>query len=479
MTFRKDSVRSEDRLSSRADQPVHNSGRGVSGSDGGGKEGYPVVGGETSRRRRFGGCRFRGLGLFLLLLLIHGCDRPGPSQGGWRSERTGRHPGSEEGSPPIRVFLRESGQERIQCRGGACFLTASPEDELFRLADGQSKRLRREGGHWRLEDGAGRAVWSSGDSSDGPIQILEVRPEGEGILAVGTEGESRYRGVLRFAARGADRFAIVNVLDIEDYLAGVVGSEMPSHWHKAALRAQCIAARTYAIYTMNCYRRADWDLGSTQASQVYRGLESEVRRIREVVDETRGLVLAYGPADRERIFPTFYSSTCGGHTQDAGAVFGVSAAPLKGRRCPHCGAVAPAGRYRWPAVNIGKEQASDLLLKRYSMLRRLERVATIEITRRSDYGRVEQVVLTGVNGQRRRIGGEELRLALTDPERPLLSSWYRLADAGEAWRFEDGHGWGHGVGLCQYGSEQMAKRGKDSVAILDFYYPQSMLLRAY
>ena len=70
-------------------------------------------------------------------------------------------------------------------------------------------------------------------------------------------------------------------------------------------------------------------------------------------------------------------------------------------------------------------------------------------------------------------------MAVTTAAAPLRSSWYRLGEDGDAWVFQDGRGFGHGVGLCQYGSEQMARLGKDCVAILEHYYPGASLAQVY
>ena len=109
----------------------------------------------------------------------------------------------------------------------------------------------------------------------------------------------------------------------------------------------------------------------------------------------------------------------------------------------------------------------------------MEKIKYIKITGRSDNGRIEKVKLTGRSGRTYEMDAESFRLGLSSKDKPLLSSWYQLVDAGGAWRFEDGRGWGHGVGMCQCGSQQMARLGKDCVAILQHYYPESVLVRAY
>jgi len=119
------------------------------------------------------------------------------------------------------------------------------------------------------------------------------------------------------------------------------------------------------------------------------------------------------------------------------------------------------------------------LIRRYSILQNLGRIVDIKVASRSDYGRVEKLELTGSTGKNHLIGAEEFRLALSSKKKPLRSSWYQLIDNGSTWRFENGKGWGHGVGMCQSGCQGMAQNGKSSVAILEYYYPRSILVRAY
>ena len=130
-------------------------------------------------------------------------------------------------------------------------------------------------------------------------------------------------------------------------------------------------------------------------------------------------------------------------------------------------------------MSIPKSTASDRLIERYPELAELGKIEKVTVLAVSDYGRVEKLELSGSSGKTKRIGAVDFRLAVSGKETPLRSSWYRLVDGGDRWQFEGGRGFGHAVGLCQYGSEQMGKEGKDCVEILNFYYPQAVLLRAY
>ena len=128
---------------------------------------------------------------------------------------------------------------------------------------------------------------------------------------------------------------------------------------------------------------------------------------------------------------------------------------------------------------IDKKLLSETLIARYPSLVALESITNVDVSQWSTHGRAERITLTGSNGRSQQIEAQQFRLAVTRPEQPLRSSWYRLVDIGDSWLFYDGHGWGHGVGLCQCGAQGMAEQGCDSVTILAYYYPGARLLRAY
>jgi stage II sporulation protein D len=421
---------------------------------------------------------------FLLLsswVLHTGCDQQELEAseqyqrgGGGDDERVSGESGAQ---PEIRVFLFRVDQTRVEGSGANWSIwDAGGVRHLARLKKGQNLLVRRRGGIWLLEDKRGVAILPNGSVTG---KSLEIRPAEGGLLSVGRDAQQSFRGRLRLLGDEQDSFVVINIVDMEEYLEGVVGAEMPSYWYKAALRSQAVACRTYAIYQMHRRREGRWDVSNTQASQVYGGVAAEHPRVSEALSDTRGVVLTYGREKQEKIFPAYYSSNCGGHTADASAVFGEKLPPLQGNNCPYCEKVAKAQHYRWSAVTIDKEDLSRRLLVRYPVLAVLEKIEEIKITGRSEHGRVEKVKLIGRSGRSYEMDAESFRLGLSSKDKPLLSSWYELADTGGGWRFEDGRGWGHGVGMCQCGSQQMARLGKDCVTILQHYYPESVLVRAY
>ncbi|MBN1765213.1 MAG: SpoIID/LytB domain-containing protein [Sedimentisphaerales bacterium] len=459
-------------------------------------EGGSVLSEDLTKPKR----RIMNWGLAVSLFFMAGlysCDRPetnmsaGVSDNSGSGQRAGPDVSRRSGPTvpkrsmnyiPIRVYLWESNSITVKTPDVSSVVSVRDSEsnqENLSLSAGSYYHLYRNSDIWNLEDKYGSNILPEDLKN---ANILEFQSRDSNPISVGIKRVKPYLGIIQCQGGSAsDGFAVVNVLDIEDYLAGVVPAEMPAYWHKAALRAQAIAARTYALYQMHCgnQNHTGWDIGSGQASQVYNGLLGQSRRTNEAVHETQGLVLTFGEPGEEKIFPTFYSSVCGGHTQDAAPVFGLAIASLNGHECYFCQGVAPAEKYRWPEVAIDKDKVNDLLLKRYPALRRLDRIVDIKILEKSEYGRNVRVELIGSNGKTSRIRGEDLRLSLTSKETPILSSWFRLVDDGDRWRFTDGQGWGHGVGMCQCGCQQMAMLGRNCVEILQFYYPDAVLLRAY
>ena len=417
--------------------------------------------------------------LAAVLVAVAGCDRHGLNVDQQWKQTSIVSPAKAEPLGPevdIRVLLLQSDRVKLTCSGGG-YAIWNDDEQLARLSGQSETTLTFANGSWQLTDKQGVALFSAQTVAG---DILEIRPEPNSLIAVGTDKTLTYRGRIRCLLQTDNRIAVVNVLPIESYLAGVVGAEMWSHWQMEALRCQSIASRTYALYQIHRRQgRGHWDLRSTQSSQVYRGLAGENPRIAQAVRQTRSMVLAFGPAGKEKIFPAYFSAICGGHTEDAQVVFDQDLGPLKGRRCPYCRKSAPKDYYRWPELELSKTLVSQKLMARYSSLKDLKAIVNIEVVQKSEYGRVEKLTLTGSQGLKRTIAAESFRLAVTSAEKPLRSSWYRLKDARDTWKFQNGRGFGHGVGMCQYGCEQMARQGSNCRTILQHYYPQAILVRAY
>ena len=241
----------------------------------------------------------------------------------------------DEREPLVRVLLVQAGVLEPTAFGGPLQLRDGQGRLLAVLPEGERVRISRRGPLLLLErpDADGTlappqqlalqelrlsAVWSaaSGRGSKGGADTpllpwrTVVAPAGRSLPLVGL-GRRRYRGLVP----EGDRLQAVNLLGLEHYLASVVGSEMPASWPAEALRAQAVAARTYALAQLK--PEAPFDLRSTVASQVYRGTEAETDSTRSAVAATRSLVLSHGGSLIDAVF----HSSSGGSTENSGEMW--------------------------------------------------------------------------------------------------------------------------------------------------------------
>jgi len=296
---------------------------------------------------------------------------------------------------------------------------------------------------------------------------------------------SGYRGKLKLTFDSNSKtFIAINIVGLEDYLAGVIGAEMPSYWEAEALKAQTIAARGYCLYIKKRFGETrGWDLRKTQANQAYHGIRAESRPVNKAIEQTLGLVLICGQGDDEKdIFPSYYSSTCGGHTENSEGVFGDSFGPLEGVDCPYCEQIAKPALYSWKKVQLDKDNVARRLVQRYPQLKRLGKITNITVRDKSGYNgfsRVTMVKLTGSAGGSDFLRGEDFRLAIDRTGRIIKSAAFELIDGGDKWVFSNGRGYGHGVGMCQCGAQALARKGSSAEEILRYYYPGSQIKNIY
>jgi stage II sporulation protein D len=296
-----------------------------------------------------------------------------------------------------------------------------------------------------------------------------------------TEEWKDFPGSIRFLRR-PDGGAVLNLIDIEDYLVGVVSSELPAGFHPEAFRAQAIAARTYAWYARQTTGlRREWDVWATEKSQVYGGLERQrvVPRAAEAVRDTRGIVCTWSGPQGEKIFCTYFGSRCGGVSGPASSPSGgPPIQPLAGGvPCAHC---QRPDAYRWPQdPRISKLLIGERLANRYSRFQELGPVARVDVVEFEPDGRARRMAVSDTEGRTLGIDAENFRLTVDPTGRVLQSTVFTLTDERESVLFTEGRGMGHGMGMCQYGADALARSGRDAAAILSHYYPGSRLTRAY
>jgi len=306
-------------------------------------------------------------------------------------------------------------------------------------------------------------------SSHGKIKVLyradstgmrpvRLRSAGEVILVNG----KGYRGWIEIRKKKNGLLLVINELDIEEYLKGVVAAEIPPDWGFEALKAQAVASRTYAIYQKRSAGNKLYHVLATVDNQVYSGNRGEHPQTVRAVRETRGIVITY----QGEVIPAFYHSSCGGHTENAAELWGIDEPYLKGVDC-ECQEISKYGLWE---KRLPLSQVKSALSKQGYRMHDILDLGIGDIT---PAGRVKEVSILHEGGKLM-VPAEDLRAALGNTQIPSVFFELELSD-GEA--VFSGRGKGHGVGLCQWGAEEMALRGYDYKAILGHYYPGTELAK--
>jgi len=266
-----------------------------------------------------------------------------------------------------------------------------------------------------------------------------------------------FRGDIQLIKEGA-KLTAVNHIDLEDYVKGISVRETSHYWPLDSLKAEVIVFRTFAIYKMQENAKKDFDLTSDVYSQVYSGRAAERYRINKAVDETKGLVLTY----QGKIFPAFYHATCGGYTDDAALFWNIDIPPLKGVVCNFC---QDSPHFKWHNVST-REEIRDALIKAGY---KINNVKDIVILGRDKSGRITDLKIA-TDKKDIKISSKDFRNAIGP--NVIMSTNFQASLIDDDIVFE-GLGWGHGVGLCQWGAYFMAKEGYSYKQIIEYYYPGS------
>jgi stage II sporulation protein D len=290
-----------------------------------------------------------------------------------------------------------------------------------------------------------------------------------------------FAGEIEFSTDDESRLRALNLVEVETYVAGVVPNEVWPQFHDEAFKGQAVAARTYALYLMGEHHARYFDVRAGEGDQVYRGVRDDDigRRVRAAVNATHGVVLAWDSPSGTRVICAYYSAACGGKSQSLAELRpGADVPPpLRGGvECDFC-KIAKGEAYRWKPREITKSALFAQLKTRDQAMASWGSLSAVEIARRTDAGRIAEVLLRGDAGQQKSMAGERFRLAVGS--RVMRSTACDIVDEGEVIRFENGRGFGHGVGLCQWGMEGQAREGRRAGEILLMYYPGARLVRAY
>lgn len=284
------------------------------------------------------------------------------------------------------------------------------------------------------------AQWSS--------NRIWLEPSADGVVWI---GDRWYRGRVLLTRQGGGITA-VNYVDIEDYLYSVVGAEAVPSWPQEALKAQAVAARTYALYKRNTSKNSVFDLDTTTATQVYKGLGSEYTTTHQAVKATNGQIMTY---NNQPILAVFHSSS-GGHTENVEDIWTSPLPYLRG--VVDYDQTAPV--FQWNKT-ISPSSISRIAGG-------VGNVRALVPQKTTPQGRIVTMQVVG-DRSTKTVAGSDLRSALD-----LRSTLFRVSPAGKGLQVS-GRGFGHGLGLSQWGTYYLAQNGVNYRQILGHYYQNARL----
>lgn len=367
----------------------------------------------------------------------------------------------------------EANAIRVLMDNPAEYFSWGVEEPVFLFVDGKKSAVVNEGNNFRF----------TADGNEVNLIINDKNFNGKSISFTSKESSTgikfkgkNYRGAIKIIAFN-NQLTIVNSLSLEDYLKGVLPLEMPvgkNNENFEALKAFAICARTYSFNKLN-ENKNTFDVFIDTRDQVYGGKNSEKEISNKAVNETRGEILTYkgGPAI------TFYSASCGGHTENVRNVFTFvkAGAPyLEGvvdGEEPYC-SITP--RFEWEEKY--SEEVFIQRLKNAGLINNTGyNISDVEVASRFESGRVNELKITlGSNDSDDKVVsvfGNNIRSVIrTGDDRGILrSAMFEINKNSDGEITINGKGYGHGVGLCQWGTIYLSHEGWNFKNILDHYFP--------
>jgi stage II sporulation protein D len=397
--------------------------------------------------------------------------------------------GSEDSSVPhdvpfIRVGLAHGVRDAtVTSRGGYT---------VGLYADSLESWTARPGQKWHFA-AAGGGITGSGSGSGFHVEAgtIRVRPDAGALLVF---EDVSYRGEIELLPAGPGSLTVVNVVDIESYLRGVVPREIGRRpeGELEAVKAQAVAARTYALAAGGRRAAGGFDVFATVEDQVYEGVDGEDNVCDRAILETAGVHMT----DDAVPIHAYFHSCCGGRTDARHEVWELPRVPYLTQvwdspredqfNEAFCSASA---NFRWTEIWDGDE-IEHLVNERLPGVASTPvrgapgRVRDMRVTVRAPSGRVRWLEVETDAGTYR-VFGDRVRWLLRRPgtERILRSSWFELdvkkRGGSVASVTAEGRGYGHGIGMCQHGAMEMARQGHTFEEILKHYYRGVTLETAY
>lgn len=389
---------------------------------------------------------------------------PGPGGGG-------------AGGPTLQVGIL-TGVPRVEVGGGdAIRIRSASARPIAELGAGQRLVLTLDPAGLALDGDAGRSRAAA------PLVLVPADPDG--FVRVGGR---EYRGTIEVRRAGAG-IVIIERVDIESYLAGVVSAELGDHpeGDDQAAMAQAVVSRTYAVRNAGRWRAQGFDIAATVGDQRYDGVQGETPQAWRAVRATRGQILTW----EGRPIDAFFHSTCGGRTADASEVFSGgrrpylrSVADVDGDGLAYC-RISPRYQWReeWTAEALVAALRRTLPAEADVRASDVTVVRAIGVSGHTASGRVSQLTIR-LGGRTVTVTGPAVRRVLLPPGQDILrSAVFTLRARSENGRVvglvAEGRGAGHGVGLCQWGAIGRARAGQRYPQILAAYFPGTSLTRQF
>lgn len=279
----------------------------------------------------------------------------------------------------------------------------------------------------------------------------------------------RYHGDFEYVRRSGDKLTVINIVDIEDYVKGVIPYEMSGSWPIEALKAQALCARTYAASHFNANSYYGFDVTNDTYSQVYRGLTGATSTSDAAVEQTAGIYILYAGEP----ISAMYCSSNGGATEDSENITGNAVGYLRGKVDSFEAAAASINANSSWTDTLTRSQLAE---KANTLGFSIASADSIEITY-SETGNVIGMKLTDSNGRSASFSGKACYEFCTSTL-GLKSISFEISENGDSVTFI-GSGWGHSLGMSQFGAYAMAKTyGFTYDQIVNFYYTDITLASA-
>lgn len=385
----------------------------------------------------------------------------------------------------IGLKFASTSPKEITVQNGSGFAVSVGEEAVTQLAETKVLVVWAEDGIVQLVNPLDSTLLYTHENAALPLTLT---PADNGTVFIGA---TEYRGAARFL-RTAEGLTVINYVDIEDYLKGVVPGEMPHSWPQEALKAQAVCARNYAISNWNKFSKYGFNLDDSTQSQVYLGVSAEKASTNQAVEETAGIYLKYD----DQYANTLFFSSSGGHTESSEFAWGGKYPYLVGVEDPY------DTSKEWTVPYTPDEIEEKLA----GIGVNIGNVVDMEVLETSPSGRIIDLKIVGTDGTHHlkleksrslfnlrsnlftitKKGNEpEPILVVTSKgleerkiSQPVLTATGLIpVDVGTPTEYiMTGTGYGHGVGMSQYGAKGMAEEGYNYEQILKHYFTGTILV---